>query len=99
MRHVDTHREASAEAIAAALYYDSQVPGLGADFLRRYDALVATIRRRPGLFRTIRHGVRKARLTRFPYSIYFEASSDRIHIFAVAHHNRLPYYWLERRTE
>ena len=72
MRHVGTHREAVAETIAAALYYDRQVPGLGADFLLHYDSIVAAIRARPRLFRAVRRGVRKARLTRFPYAVYFE---------------------------
>ena len=46
MRHVGTHREAAAETIAAALYYDRQVPGLGADFLLHDDSSVAAIRAR-----------------------------------------------------
>ena len=98
MLHVATHREAAAEAIGAALYYDRQVPGLGADFLTRYDSLITSIRTRPRVFREIRHGVRKARLMRFPYAIYFEVFSDYIHILAVAHQYRLPFYWAERRS-
>ena len=99
MLRVATHREAAAETIVAALYYDRQVPGLGADFLVRYDALVAAIRARPRLFRMAGRGVRKARLTRFPYAVYFEPLADRIHILAVAHQHRKPYYWMERRTD
>ena len=98
MLRVATHREAAAETIAAALYYDRQLPGLGADFLVRYDAIVASIRTRPRRFRSIRRGVRKARMTRFPYVIYFELLSDRLHILAVAHQHRRPFYWLERRS-
>lgn len=99
MLRVATHREAAAETIAAALYYDRQVPRLGADFLVRYDSLVATIRTRPRLFRAVRRGVRKARLSRFPYAIYFELLADRIHLLAVAHQHRRPLYWLERRAD
>lgn len=98
MRPVATHREAAAETIAAALYYDRQLPGLGADFLVRYDAIVASIQLRPRRFRSIRGEVRKARMTRFPYVIYFELLSDRPHILAVAHQHRRPFYWLERRS-
>jgi len=98
MLRVATHREAAAEAIVAALYYDRQVPGLGGDFLVRFDALVAEIGERPHLFRAVARGVRKARLTRFPYAVYFERLADRIHILAVAHQHRRPYYWLERRA-
>ena len=98
MLRVATHREAAAEVIAAALNYEDQVPGLGADFLLRYDSLVGEIRARPRRFRAVGRGVRKARLSRFPYAIYFELFTDRIHILAVAHQHRRPEYWLERRT-
>jgi hypothetical protein len=96
MLPVATHREASAELIAAALYYDQHVPGLGADFLIRYDELIAAIRQRPRLWREVRRGLRKARMTRFPYAVYFELLADRIHILAVAHQHRRPYYWQSR---
>lgn len=96
MLRVDTHREAAAEAIAAALHYENEVPGLGADFLLRYDSLVDEVRARPRRFRAIQRGVRKARLTRFPYTIYFQLFTDRIHILAVAHQHRRPEYWSER---
>lgn len=99
MRPVITHREASAELIAAALFYEQQVTGLGADFLRRYDDLVAAICRRPRQWREVKRGIRKARMTRFPYAVYFELLPDRIHIYAVAHQRRRPFYWLTRSAE
>ncbi len=96
MRPVVTHREASAELITAALFYEQQVTGLGADFLCRYDDLVATIRRRPRQWRVVKRGIRKARLTRFPYAVYFEVQTDQIQIYAIAHQRRRPFYWLNR---
>lgn len=99
MLRVATHRKAAAETIVAALYYDRQVPGLGGDLLVRYDALVTEIRGRPRRFRAVARGVRKAHLTRFPYAVYFELFTDRVHILAVAHQHRRPYYWMERRAD
>ena len=99
MRPVATHREASAELIAAALFYEQQVPGLGADFLRRYDDLVAAICRRPRQWREVQRGIRKARLTRFPYAVYFELQPDQIQIYAIAHQHRRPNYWLTRSSD
>ena len=37
-------------------------------------------------------------MSRFPYAVYFELLTDRIHILAVAHQHRRPYYWRERRV-
>lgn len=99
MRPVVTHREASTELIAAALFYEQQVTGLGADFLRRYDELVVAICRRPRQWREVKHGIRKARMMRFPYAVYFELQAEHIQIYAVAHQRRRPFYWLARSAE
>ncbi len=99
MRPVVTHRDASAELIAAALYYEQQVTGLGADFLRRYDDLVTAICRRPRQWREVKHGIRKARLARFPYAVYFELQPDQIQIYAVVHEHRRPFYWMTRTSD
>ncbi len=80
MRPVVTHREASAELIAAALFYEQQATGLGADFLRRYDDLVAAICRRPRQWREVKRDIRKARMTRFPYAVYFELRPKQVQI-------------------
>ena len=82
--------------ITAALFYEQQVTGLGEDFLRRYDDLVAVISRRPRQWREVKSGIRKARMTRFPYAVYFELQPAQILIYAVAHQRRRPFYWLTR---
>ncbi len=99
MRSVATHREAASELVEAALFYEQQVAGLGADFLRRYDDLVAAICRRPRQWREVKRGIRKARMARFPYAAYFEVRTDQIQIYAIAHQRRRPFYWLARSAE
>ena len=99
MRPVVTHREASDELVAAALFYEQQVTGLGADFLRRYDDLITAIRKRPGHWRVVKNHIRKARMIRFPYAVYFELLTEHIQIYAVAHQHRRPLYWISRANE
>lgn len=99
MRPVATHREASLELVEAALFYEQQVSGLGADFLRRYDELIAAIRHRPSQWPVMKRGIRKARMARFPYAVYFELQSGQIQIYAVSHQRRRPLYWLARSVE
>jgi hypothetical protein len=96
MLPVATHREASAELIAAALFYEQLVAGLGADFLRRYDDLIAAVRHRPRQWREVKRGIR---MTRFPYTVYFELQPDQIQVYAVAPQRRRPFYWLARSVE
>ena len=96
MLPVAAHREAATELIAAALFYEQQAAGLGADFLCRYDDLIEAIRWQPRLWREVRLGIRKARMSRFPYAVYFELQADRILIYAVAHQHRRQLYWVKR---
>ena len=43
-----------------------------------------------------RLGVRRFRLTRFPYGIIYQVSADTISVLAFAHHRRHPLYWRDR---
>lgn len=33
----------------------------------------------------------------FPYSIFYQVTSDEIRVVAVAHHRRRPSYWADRK--
>jgi hypothetical protein len=90
-------REANAEMVEAAEYYDAQ-PGLGSDFLDEVDEAIDKIAREPlrfGFYRGSRI-VRSIRLDRFPYRLLFVAEPRRVSIVAVAHLHRHPDYWKHR---
>ena len=40
--------------------------------------------------------VRKLKLHGFRYSIVYAVVADEIRIYAVAHHSRMPLYWIDR---
>jgi plasmid stabilization system protein ParE len=93
--------EASAELEAAAVWYDNQRPGLGAEFLEAVDAALDRIARWPHAASRV-PGVsadvpaRKAPVTRFPYHIAYLETPDVIRILAFAHDRREPGYWHSR---
>lgn len=92
---------ASDEARAAALWYDDQRAGLGAEFLATLDAAIERIHENPetgSLLETMpdEPNVRRVLLRRFPFLIVYEISSDEVRIVAVAHDRRRPNYWKER---
>ena len=91
-------REANAELVEAAQYYDEQQPGLGSDFLDKVEAAVDQIAATPlrfGFYRGSKF-VRSIRLARFPYRLLFVVEPGRASIVAVAHLHRHPDYWKQR---
>src|SRR5439155_26615387 len=76
------HPDAETELIKAARYYESRVATLGAQFLDEADGAVAKILEAPERWRIIEENVRSYPMPRFPYSIYYRAFPDRVHILA-----------------
>jgi toxin ParE1/3/4 len=96
--------EASAELEDAALWYESQRPGLGLEFVRAVDAALERIAQWPQTGRRVT-GVpndvlaRRVPLNRFPYHVAYLEWEGVIRILAFAHDSREPGYWLSRIRE
>lgn len=88
--------EAEFDLDEAYAWYESQRVGLGEDFLRRVDACLQSIRRRPLMYAIVEENYRRAIVRRFPYAIFYEYVDDRITIYAVFHSARDPNKWKQR---
>jgi plasmid stabilization system protein ParE len=95
--HVVLHPEAEEELEAAALWYKERQPGLGEDFLGEFERALLRILTGPERGRKIRGENRKLNFDRFPYAIVYSLRIDTVHIKAVMHLHRRPFYWRERR--
>jgi len=62
---------AAADIEEAFLWYESQRPGLGNEFLAEAQALIAAIAGRPLMYPVVRRNTRRALLRRFPYGLYY----------------------------
>ncbi len=91
------HREAEAELIQAAKYYDAKQTGLGADFLDNADLAVANILKNPLTYPVVDGDLRRYPMERFPYCFYFRIEGGDIRILVIKHHSRHPDYWKDRR--
>ena len=94
-REVVFRPQAEDDAVAVHAWYESRRAGLGREFGQAVDALVARIVDNPFVFQRIHGDTCRAVLSRFPYAIYFRATSDEIVVLAVhgrQHHSR----WQER---
>lgn len=92
------HPEAEQEYTAAALYYEAQRPGLGAEFLAVMDEARADLGQYPRRWRLIHDRVRRGLLRRFPYAFYYweKLPGEEVEILSISHSKRHPLYWVSR---
>ncbi|HEX6985036.1 MAG TPA: type II toxin-antitoxin system RelE/ParE family toxin [Planctomycetaceae bacterium] len=88
--------EADEDVVSAYVWYERQRAGLGEEFLSCVEARVASILRNPDQFELLHEGFRRALVRRFPYGILFEASDERVTVYAVLHCSRDDRPWRRR---
>jgi len=88
--------EAEADLLASTEWYDSKALGLGTEFVRAVDVCYSLIKRMPEMFQQVHSGARRARLRRFPYSVYYVYDERGITILACLHWRRHPREWMRR---
>ncbi|WP_371805113.1 type II toxin-antitoxin system RelE/ParE family toxin [Candidatus Lokiarchaeum ossiferum] len=96
MIQVIFHPDAKKDLENGIIYYDSQVFGLGYNFLEEVEHLIKNIQKFPKCGKILRNNVRQIVLQRFPYMILYIFKENQIYIVAVAHQNQKPYYWKSR---
>jgi plasmid stabilization system protein ParE len=91
-------REAESELIAAAQYYESLRPGLGAAFLDEAEKAFDTLVQFPAQWRIVHTDVRRGLLHRFPYAFYYweKVTGEELEILSISHSKRHPLYWTTR---
>jgi plasmid stabilization system protein ParE len=86
-------RSAARELEEAQSWYESQRPGLGAEFARSLEAVVHRIARQPEGAPLVWEDVRRTHLKRFPYSIFYIVETDRLVVLSCQHQRRDPAGW------
>lgn len=87
---------AQLEVIEAQDWYEKEAPGLGAQFRDELDVQAQRIMANPLQFPVILADVRRARLRRFPYGLFFRALPDACYVIACFHSSRDPTIWQRR---
>jgi len=87
---------AETELDEAIRWYEAQAPGLGDTFLIEAITAADRIARHPEAWHRLEEGLRRCRLTRFPYGLIYAVDNDDIVVLAVAHLHRKPDYWRDR---
>ena len=86
-------RPALIELTRAAEYYDSQMPGLGADFIVEAESAISRILQFPDAWGQISERYRHCNFRKFPYPIIYTMESAEILIVSVFHQHRKPMSW------
>ena len=93
---LEFHPEAEMELIEAAAHYDLQVPGLGERFETEVRGAAEVLFQHPEIGAPVDPDLRRFILNRFPFTLYYSATSDVLRIEVVAHQSRRPGYWRSR---
>ena len=88
--------EAEADLDEAALWYETQLNGLGKEFLDAFEHCTTGISEQPHRFPAVHRNVHRAFLPRFPYGVFFVIADFHIQILAVFHASRAPRVWQDR---
>ncbi|MGL4463293.1 MAG: type II toxin-antitoxin system RelE/ParE family toxin [Planctomycetia bacterium] len=91
------HGAAAADLQSAAEHYSKSASQKVAErFIAEFHRVAELVSRFPRIGGVYRDAHRRLTFRRFPYSIVYKEIDGRIFILAVAHHRRLPGYWLDR---
>ena len=80
----------------AAIWYESQRSGLGAEFVLEIERALQTACENPQRFPEVLVDVRRIHVRRFPYSLFFRVRGERLIVLSVFHARRDPAIWRER---
>lgn len=69
---------------------------MGDDFLAELEAAYDAVAELPETWPKFQKGFRRYLLTRFPFSIIYKDTNEKIFVVAVMHNSRKPGYWLSR---
>jgi len=87
---------ARAELIEAQDWYEAEAPGLGRRFRGEIDHAIRRIAGNPLQFPVMFKTVRRARVRKFPYGLFFTVADDAVVVVACFHASRDPKRWLGR---
>ena len=82
--------ECSIDVANISIWYDIHLSGLGDEFELKFDELVFSILQAPLQHLIVKSSIRKAKMERFPYNIFYNIDSEMIIIIGILHYKRGP---------
>lgn len=88
--------EAADDIQKARDWYERQRSGLGSEFLACLDDRLNLIQASPQSYARVLGRVRRCKLRRFPYLVFYREFEQRVEVLAVFHSSRNPALWRSR---
>ncbi len=88
--------EARVELIKTREHYRNISPDMALDFDADFEKVVKEMFAFPESFAPVGDDIRRARMSQFPYFIYYTLDPDAIFIYAIAHQRKDQMYWRHR---
>ena len=87
---------AAADIEEAFVWYEARRPGLGDEYLEAVSQAITAIREAPRMHGVIHRDVRRAKVRRFPYSVFYRVLEEAIIVVGCFHASRDPRRWRRR---
>lgn len=88
--------EAENDIEEAAFWYESQIVGLGHDFINIVSEAFEKISQQPHAYPVVYRETRRLLTNRFPFGVYYKIDKEIVVVIAVMHSSRDPRRWKER---
>jgi plasmid stabilization system protein ParE len=88
--------EAEADLDNAAAWYQTQVTGLGYEFLDEIKKALQIMADNPEIFQIVYKNIHRAIIQRFPFVIYYQIEEETIVVLGIIHASRNPHDWKKR---
>ena len=83
----------------SVIWYNSQQKGLGHKLIEEVGNLSKRILENPLQFPKVLDSIYKANIKRFPFSLFYVISDNKIFVIAVFHQSRNPLIWQRRKIK
>jgi plasmid stabilization system protein ParE len=94
---IEFHEDAEKEFKEASAFYAIEEQSLALAFVGVVEQAASRIADHPESSPLVAGRVRRIRVHRFPYAVFYSILPDRVRIIAVAYERRRPFYWRDRQ--
>lgn len=95
-RHLVLRPKAEADLLQARDWYEQESLELAEAFADSFEEMIARIEAMPELYVVVLENIRRAKLRRFPYLVYYRVFPQLIEVLGVLHGSRDSPAWKER---
>ena len=95
-RQLEFHPEVTNDIKGSYIWYEDKLQGLGNRFLNELEEGYTSIQNFPDTWANFQYEFKRYILNKFPFSILYKVTEEKIVVVAVMHNSRKPNYWLDR---